>query len=107
MGMTDQNSNLENLGQQNHSGTQQGVFDFENVVRCEWAGGGSLSCSWSRMDTNFGCSISFGQCKYKFSIRKWHVTMFMRVLWIHPLMCYKSKNVNNCHVKKTKEPSVC
>jgi hypothetical protein len=33
--MTDQNSNLENLGQQNHFGTQQGVFDFENVVRCE------------------------------------------------------------------------
>ena len=49
---------------------------------------GLRSGKWSRTGTNLWCSVSYGQFKYKFSFRKWQVTVRMcKVLWVHPLGC--------------------
>ena len=53
--------------------------------------GNSLSGCWSRMETKFERSVSFGQFKYKFSIRNCHITISVQGQWLHPLMYYKSE----------------
>ena len=48
--------------------------------------------SWSRKDKIFECFACLEYYKYKFSIINWQATVFLQVLWIHHLICFKYKS---------------